>query len=94
MENISLDNKLGMYGFPKVEFSDRAIKTAKMNRVPVDSMYCIDMLNETGIMTAPGSEFGKTGHFRITNLVMPKEDMIKTLDQLSEFNSKFHNKCS
>jgi len=45
-------------------------------------MYCMDMLNQTGIMTVPGSGFGqKPGeyHFRITNLVMPTEEMSDTL---------------
>ena len=58
-------------------------------------MYCYEMLEQTGIMTVPGSGFGqKEGeyHFRITNLVAPTEEMKKTLDRLLEFNEKFHKK--
>ena len=57
----------------------------------------MDMLLNTGIMTVPGSGFGQvddTYHFRITNLVSPTEDMIKTLDLLKDFNNEFHAKYS
>lgn len=59
MENISCNKIEGaMYGFPQVFFSDGAIEAAKEKGQPVDSMYCMDMLNETGIQTVPGSGFG------------------------------------
>jgi alanine transaminase len=51
------------------------------------------MLEETGIMTVPGSGFGQkpdTYHFRITNLVSPTSRMQETLDTLKEFNNNFH----
>jgi len=67
-----------MYGFPKVEFSDKALQHAANKGVPPDFMYCLEMVNQTGIMTVPGSGFGqKEGdwHFRMTNLVTPTEDM-------------------
>ena len=50
-------------------------------------------MNETGIMTVPGSGFGqKEGeyHFRITNLVTPTEKMKATLENLKKFNDQFH----
>jgi len=58
-------------------------------------MYCMDMVNETGIMTVPGSGFGqKEGsyHYRMTNLVSPTGIMEETLDLLQDFNTKFQNK--
>ena len=60
-------------------------------------MYCMDMLNETGIMTVPGSGFGQkedTYHFRATNLVTPTHDMVEVLTSLNEFNTRFHDKYS
>jgi alanine transaminase len=51
------------------------------------------MLEETGIMTVPGSGFGQkegTYHFRITNLVSPTSRMQETLDELMKFNNNFH----
>ena len=47
-------------------------------KVAPDFMYCLKMVEETGIMTVPGSGFGQkkdTYHFRITNLVCPTEKM-------------------
>jgi alanine transaminase len=63
--------------------------------VPVDFMYCMDMVNETGIMTVPGSGFGQREgeyHYRITNLVTPTEEMAQTLETLKEFNERWHNR--
>lgn len=56
-------------------------------------MYCMDMVNETGIMTTPGSGFDQVKgsyHFRITNLVSPTEDMEEIIKNLKEFNERFH----
>jgi alanine transaminase len=50
------------------------------------------MVEETGIMTVPGSGFGQkegTYHFRITNLVTPTERMAETLQTLKDFNDRF-----
>ena len=58
-------------------------------------MYCMDMVNETGIMTVPGSGFGqKKGdyHYRITNLVTPTENLKTMVKSLKEFNDRFHKK--
>lgn len=60
MENVSSQNIEGsMYGFPKVEFSDKAIAAAAAKGLPADGLYCMGMVNETGIMTVPGSGFGQ-----------------------------------
>ena len=84
-----------MYAFPKVHFSPVAIAKAEEYGVSVDFMYCLDMVNETGIMTVPGSGFGQrpgTYHYRMTNLVCPTEELKKTLDKLKKFNHEWHNK--
>ena len=47
-----------MYGFPRVHFTKKAIEKANSQNMEVDFMYCMDMVNETGIMTVPGSGFG------------------------------------
>lgn len=59
MENMSCNTIEGaMYGFPKVQFSQKAIAAAEAKGVSVDFMYCLDMVEQTGIMTVPGSGFG------------------------------------
>ena len=96
MENISSNEIEGaMYGFPQVVMSEKAVARAKEMGVAPDFMYCLDMLNETGIMTVPGSGFGQkegTHHFRITNLVCPSEEMKEVLEHLEAFNTRFHER--
>jgi len=86
-----------MYGFPRVHFSDKAHAAAAEKGIATDGMYCLDMCNETGILTVPGSGFGQaegSHHFRMTNLVAPTSAMIDTLDLLKKFNTEFHDKYS
>ena len=96
MTNTSCNEIEGaMYAFPKVHFSPVAIAKAEEYGVSVDFMYCLDMVNETGIMTVPGSGFGQkpgTYHYRMTNLVCPTEELKTTLDKLKKFNHEWHNK--
>lgn len=98
MDNVSSQTIEGaMYGFPRVKFSDKAIAAAAEKGVPADGMYCMGMVNETGILTVPGSGFGQvpgTYHFRMTNLVSPTAQMIETLDLLQQYNTKFHDTYS
>lgn len=84
-----------MYAFPQVHFSDKALAAANKENVPADFLYCMDMVNETGIMTVPGSGFGQrenSYHYRVTNLVTPTERLEETLNTLRTFNEKFHDK--
>lgn len=67
-----------MYAFPQVHFSKKFIDESKRQGKQPDFLYCLEMVNKTGIMTVPGSGFGQkegTYHFRITNLVTPTEKM-------------------
>ena len=60
MDNMSCNTIEGaMYGFPKVTFSEKAIKAAAEQGKAADFLYCMAMVNETGIMTVPGSGFGQ-----------------------------------
>lgn len=47
-----------MYAFPRVHLTEGAIKAAKAQGVSPDFLYCLELVNETGIMTVPGSGFG------------------------------------
>ena len=56
-------------------------------------MYCMEMVDATGILTVPGSGFGQkedTYHYRMTNLVTPTSDLVETLENLKKFNKEFH----
>lgn len=59
MENMSCNDIEGaMYAFPRIHFSEKALKAAERDNVAPDFMFCLDMLDQTGIMTVPGSGFG------------------------------------
>ncbi len=60
-----------------------------------DTLYCMNLVDETGIMSVPGSGFGQKEdeyHLRITNLVTPTERMGNVLTHLKDFNEKFMDK--
>lgn len=96
MKNISCTPIEGaMYGFPSVHFSQKFIEHAKSLGKKPDFLYCMDMVEKTGIMTVPGSGFGQRDgsyHFRITNLVNPTSAMQEVLDRLNEFNNEWQSK--
>ena len=83
MENTTCTEVEGaMYAFPRIHLTKGVIEAAKKQGVAPDFLYCLELVNETGIMTVPGSGFGqKEGeyHFRITNLVCPTDRMKQTL---------------
>ena len=82
-----------MYGFPRLHFSNKFIQDAEKQGKKPDFIYCMEMVNKTGIMTVPGSGFGQspgTYHFRITNLVNPTSHMQEVLENLKKFNNEFH----
>jgi alanine transaminase len=96
MKNVSCTEIQGaMYAFPKIHFSQKFIDEAKAKGKSPDFLYCMEMVNQTGIMTVPGSGFGQkdgTYHFRITNLVTPTNRMQEVLEKLRKFNDNFHAK--
>jgi aspartate/methionine/tyrosine aminotransferase len=59
MTNVSCTEIEGaMYGFPRLHFSQKFIdQCAKEGKQP-DFVYCMDMLESTGVMTVAGSGFG------------------------------------
>ncbi len=62
---------------------------AKKVNVAPDAMYCMKLLEETGVVLVPGSGFGQvdgTFHFRIT--ILPPEDQI---DAVVSSIARFHN---
>lgn len=64
-----------MYAFPSVTFSKKAMEAAKEFGKEVDVFYCVQVLQNTGIVIVPGSGFRQvpgTYHFRITTLILPE----------------------
>lgn len=81
-----------MYAFPSIQFPDEIIKKAKESNMTPDYYYCMKLLETTGLITVAGSGFGQkpgTYHMRLTNLICPKEDLMKQLIKIEEFNKEF-----
>ena len=95
MKNIKCNEIEGaMYAFPLIELPEKIIKKARELKMEPDYYYCLSLLENTGLITVPGSGFGQkegTYHVRLTNLISPKEEMIKMLDKIEQFNNFFFN---
>ncbi|KAJ1962925.1 alanine transaminase [Dipsacomyces acuminosporus] len=82
------DAQGAMYLFPKVDFPQVFLDEAnKLGKSP-DAIYCMQMLEATGISVVPGSGFGQypgTFHFRSTFL--PQE---KYFDEFIALFKEFH----
>ncbi|KAL4613610.1 alanine aminotransferase 2 isoform X1 [Arapaima gigas] len=80
-----------MYAFPRIFIPPRAVEEAKALGMAPDMLYCLHLLEETGICIVPGSGFGQkegTYHFRMT--ILPSTEKLKILlEKLSAFHIKF-----
>merc|ERR1711904_702494 len=69
-----------MYAFPEIFLPKRFCEEARAAGGEPDGLYCMKMLEATGVVTVPGSGFGQregTWHYRIT--ILPKEDKLKSV---------------
>lgn len=44
-----------MYGFPRVFLTRKAIEEAKRRDIEPDELFCMEMLDNTGIIAVPGA---------------------------------------
>ncbi|CAD7950420.1 unnamed protein product [Amoebophrya sp. A120] len=83
-----------MYAFPKVDLPEKFCAEAeKMGKQP-DTWYCIQLLEQLGLITVPGNGFGQkanTYHFR-TTILPPEEELVPMLDRLERFQEELHEK--
>ena len=83
-----------LYAFPSITLPDNAIKVAEEQGKAADAYYCMELLDQTGIVVVPGSGFGQkpnTFHFRTT--ILPQEDEIaQVIERLSKFHIDFLEK--
>jgi alanine transaminase len=59
-----------------------------------DALYCMKLLESTGIVVVPGSGFGQvegTWHFR-TTFLPSEEDIGGVVERLSKFHAEFMDK--
>lgn len=81
-----------MYGFPSIKLPPKFVEEAKAKGKAPDLYYCGHLLENTGIMTVPGSGFGQkagTHHLRITNLIADTKEMENVLNKMNSFTKTF-----
>jgi len=77
-----------LYSFPKITLPSAFLQAAKSKGKQPDVLYCLELLNETGLSCVPGSGFQQapdTFHFRTT--ILPQESRFQ--DIINRFTS-FH----
>jgi len=85
-----------MYLFPQLHLPAAAVAAAKAAGKAPDTFYCLQLLEETGLVVVPGSGFGQvdgTFHFRTTFLPAEK-DIEMVMERLTTFHKKFMDKYS
>jgi alanine transaminase len=81
-----------LYAFPRVFLPESVIELAKKEKLKPCEYFCKRMLEETGIITTPGSVFGQevgTYHFRISLLVWDLKEFAEILELMKKFINKF-----
>lgn len=93
MEGVECADPHGaMYLFPTIKLPQKATEAAKAEGHSPDEMYCLQLLDKTGICVVPGSGFGqKEGslHFRTTFLAPGTEWVSRIVDFHKEFMDKY-----
>eukprot|EP01134_Creolimax_fragrantissima_P000019 CFRG0019T1 len=92
MEGITCEASNGaMYTFPRIVLPQKAIDEAQERGIAPDAYYCLQLLEETGVCTVPGSGFKQvpgTFHFRATFLPL-EEDFDTFIGLIRSFHEKF-----
>lgn len=92
LEGITCNETEGaMYSFPRLHLPRRAQEAARAAGKTPDTFYCLELLEETGIVTVPGSGFGeREGAFHLRTTILPPESVIGTfVDSLRTFHKGF-----
>ena len=80
-----------MYSFPQIHLPAKALAAAKAAGKSPDTWYCLKLVEETGILTVPGSGFGQhEGTFHLRTTILPSDDRIqKMVSDFSAFHKRF-----
>ena len=63
-----------MYSFPRITLPPAAMEAAKAKGKAGDVMYCLELLDETGLSCVPGSGFQQApGTFHLRTTILPSE---------------------
>ena len=92
LEGVSCQQAQGaMYAFPQITLPEAHVAEAAAAGMAPDALYCLKLLEATGIVVVPGSGFGQvdgTWHFRTTFL--PAEaDIEGVVQKITAFHTDF-----
>jgi glutamate--glyoxylate aminotransferase len=92
LEGVSCQAVEGaMYAFPSVTFPLKAVERAAALGKNPDVLYCLELLQETGLSCVPGSGFQQapgTFHFR-TTILPPEESFPDIIQRFARFHEGF-----
>jgi len=83
-----------LYCYPQMRLPNKAVEAAKAKGYAADVMYCLELLDETGICCIPGSGFGQpdgTFHLR-TTILPPEEQFEEIVKSFTNFHKNFMKK--
>ncbi|PFH37681.1 putative aminotransferase [Besnoitia besnoiti] len=73
-----------VFGFPQFVMPPGAFREATRQRVEPDLLFCLELLEATGIVTVPGSGFGqRRGTYHVRICILPEEHLL--VDMLGKF---------
>eukprot|EP00538_Stauroneis_constricta_P002357 CAMPEP_0119570470 /NCGR_PEP_ID=MMETSP1352-20130426/43631_1 /TAXON_ID=265584 /ORGANISM="Stauroneis constricta, Strain CCMP1120" /LENGTH=491 /DNA_ID=CAMNT_0007620139 /DNA_START=26 /DNA_END=1501 /DNA_ORIENTATION=+ len=80
-----------MYCFPSVQIPPKAIEEAQRQGVTPDTMYCVSLLQKTGVCVVPASGFGQEeGRYGFRTTFLPsEEEMQRVVQQIQEHHEEF-----
>ncbi|CAM9305177.1 unnamed protein product [Bubo scandiacus] len=81
----------GARAFPRIQLPPRALCQARAQGLEPDVFFCQKLLEATGLVVAPGSEFGQEGgtHHVGLSLLPPAEALERGLLALTRFHAAF-----
>lgn len=96
MEGITTNETQGaMYSFARLHLPEKFIAEAESLGIHPDMHFCLHLVEETGMITVPGSGFGQeegTAHIRMTNLIYNDDVMDESMDRMHNMVKELHEK--
>ncbi len=85
-----------MYSFPSVKLPQGAVAAATKQGISPDTMYCVSLLESTGICVVPASGFGQaSGRYGFRTTFLPsEEEMAKSMEAIKKHHEEFCAKYS
>lgn len=82
--------RCGVFAYPSIDLPRRFIQHALDRSMEPDALFCVTLLEQTGVATLPGSSLGQprhTYHFRIS-LFGSEQRFLKALACIATFNAR------